>query len=130
MYCSITIIGRVSSEIDLKYLKKSGIPVCKFDVAVNKIIKNKEKKVNFYHIEVWGNYGEVVSNHLSKGQLIFLTGTGDFDDWVDDNGKKQMKFKVISNNIKYLDSKKENAYNQEIDEMARNMFGGDDDYAF
>lgn len=123
MYCSIKLIGRISSKPELKFTREKNIPFCEFDIAVNPNIKNKNS-VDFYPIIVWGEYAKTISSYRYLGMLIFVSGSGTFDSWVDnETGKHMKKFKVNSNNVIFLNFKKDNN-----DELDTSSFGGDYSY--
>lgn len=130
MFVSVTLAGKISNDISLRYIKSKTsegttiiTPVCEFDVAVESGAKSFDKKIiDFYTIQIWGKYGESLSNYLEKGRLVFVLGTGKFDKWKDSDGKALKKFKVKCNKLKFLDS-----YNENIsDEINDYQYGGDD----
>ena len=61
----VVLSGRLATEPSLKYLKESGIPVSKFNLAVQKeYYKNDNDKVDFFTIECWNKLAESVVNNL------------------------------------------------------------------
>lgn len=102
MIISITLVGRISSEINLKFLEGTGVAVCEFYVAVNRKGSYKNKITDFYPVQVWGKYGESISSTLEKGQLITAIGSGKNDRWKDEDNKNYSKFTVIADFIKIL----------------------------
>lgn len=100
----IILIGRISNEFNLKYLPGTGTPVGEFDIAVNRKSTSKEnQKTDFFTIQVWGKYAEVLSEKLTKGRLVSVKGYVQIDKWKDENNNTCSKFKVISKDVKSLD---------------------------
>ena len=100
----VILIGRISNEFNLKYLPGTGTPVGEFDIAVNRKSSSKEHKTtDFFTIQIWGKYAEVLSEKLTKGRLVSVKGYGQIDKWKDENNNTHYKFKVVSKDIKSLD---------------------------
>ena len=103
MYNSITLLGRISKDIELKYLTSEGIPLLKFDVAVNRKVKKNEYTTDFYPVEIWGAFGETLSNKLNKGQQVFIVGEGKNQTWKDDAQQVHKRFIVVAKFLKVID---------------------------
>ena len=103
MYASITLLGRISKDINLKYIPNKGTALCEFDVAVERKINKKETITDYYPIQIWGNYGESLANILAKGQVIFIVGSCKNEMWKDDNNITHKNFKVKAEFVKKID---------------------------
>lgn len=104
MYASITLLGRISKDVNLKYIKNTGTALCEFDVAVERKINKKETVTDYYPIQIWGNYGEALANRLDKGQVVFIVGSCKNEMWKDDNNITRKNFKVKAEFVKKIDS--------------------------
>ena len=88
----------------LKYLKESGIPVSKFNLAVQKeYYKNDNDKVDFFTIECWNKLAESVVNNLDKGRKILVEGYLKLNIWSDENNKTHKNILIVAKRIEYLD---------------------------
>lgn len=88
----------------MKYLPGTGTPVGEFDIAVNRKSTSKEnQKTDFFTIQIWGKYAEVLSEKLTKGRLVSVKGYVQIYKWKDENNNTCSKFKVISKDVKSLD---------------------------
>lgn len=121
MYNSITLIGRVSKEVNLKYIKKSGTAVCEFDIAVERKINSNKSVTEFYPVQIWGKYGETLSNKLDKGQLVFIVGEGKNETWKDNEKITHKKFTVMAKFLKIIDYNKHNLCSLEVENIESSL---------
>ena len=100
----VVLSGRLATEPSLKYLKESGIPVSKFNLAVQKeYYKNDNDKVDFFTIECWNKLAESVVNNLDKGRKILVEGYLKLNIWSDENNKTHKNILIVAKSIEYLD---------------------------
>ena len=73
---NISIVGRIVKEPELTFLKGSGTTKLTFTVAIDRNYqKDKEnKKTDFIPCEILGKRAESLSNYITKGQLVSVTG--------------------------------------------------------
>lgn len=95
----VILSGRVAKEVNLKYLPKTGVPVSEFDLAVP---REKGDITDFFPIQVWGKYAEIIANNLEVGELIMLEGKGKFDTFKDKNNKNVKMYKVVTDHIEFV----------------------------
>ena len=97
----VKIRGRVISELELA--SANGTQVLNFVVVTNRIYKKKngEKvdEVTFHPMVAWGIMADVISESFSKGDTIMLYGRLREDKWVDKEGNKRNKMKVVVEGI-------------------------------
>ena len=75
----ITVSGNVTRDPELRFTP-SGQGVCSFSVAVNRSWQNRqtqewEEATSFFDVTCWGDLGDNVSESLSKGSRVIVTGT-------------------------------------------------------
>jgi single-strand DNA-binding protein len=72
---SITIVGRVTREPEMKYTE-SGKAICKFSIAVDQPGKKRgdTDKTDFFDVEVWERKAEFAGEWVKKGQHVAVTG--------------------------------------------------------
>lgn len=76
----VVLIGRLTKDPDLKFAAGSGTAVSRFTVAVNRQFKKDE--TDFINCVAFGKTAETISQYLTKGKQIAVTGsirTGSYD---------------------------------------------------
>jgi len=77
LYQSITIIGRLGRDPEMRYLP-SGEPVTTFSVATDRAWNDKngqrQKETTWFRITVFGKQAEIVNQYLSKGRMVLVEG--------------------------------------------------------
>lgn len=89
-------IIRIISDIELKTLQ-SGTTVANFGGG---IADGKDKNGNYIKnaidVEVWGKSAEVISQNLSKGDVIMVSGNVRMQEWTDKETGKNRRKHVLS----------------------------------
>lgn len=106
MYNKITLLGRLTRDIDLKYTP-SGVAVAKSAIATSHTFKDKvtgEKKeeVCFIDFTIFGRSAEIANQYLKKGSLVLIEGRLVFNQWVGSDGSKRSKHEVVVETLKML----------------------------
>ena len=76
----VTLIGRLTKDPELRFAAGSGTAVSRFTVAVNRQFKKDE--TDFINCVAFGKTAETISQYLTKGRQIAVTGsirTGSYD---------------------------------------------------
>lgn len=71
----LCIVGRVIAEPELRTVGEKVVAMV--PVSVNRPYKKKEAQYpesDVFRVEVWGNRGESLCNHVTKGSHIWATG--------------------------------------------------------
>lgn len=101
---SYSMYGHVTKDGELIPLK-TGIKVLRFNIAVNRSVKisnnTYEKRVSFFPIVVYGEYGERMLNHIRKGIGVIVHGSLRNDRW-EKEGKLYSKITLIAKNIQIV----------------------------
>ena len=111
---SVTIIGRLCSDMELKYTN-SGTAVGNLSLAVNRSRKQGDQwieEASFFNIQLWGKRSESLAQYLLKGTKIAVSGSLKQDRWEKD-GQKQSKVYIHADNIQLLGGKKDSQQNQQ-----------------
>ena len=115
---SISVVGRVANEIDLRYVAGSGTGVAKFTIAVDRGLSKTKKEeakskgkptADFIRVIVWNKSAEFVANYASKGTLIAVSGAIRTDSYKDKEGRTVYTTELEANNyngIEILEWKK------------------------
>src|SRR3954453_5564904 len=106
----VTIVGRLTRDPELRQLP-GGTSVLQLGVAVNGRQRddagNWTDKPNFFDVKVFGNQGEMLANHLSKGRRIGVDGRLDWSSWEAPDGTKRSKVEIVAFTVQFLDSRGE-----------------------
>ena len=76
----VVLIGRLTKDPDLRFAAGSGMGICRFTVAVKRQLKKDE--TDFINCVAFGKTAETISQYLTKGRQIAVTGsirTGSYD---------------------------------------------------
>lgn len=80
---SFTIAGKIGRDAEVRYTD-GGRSVTNFSVAVNRY----KKEVMWVRVAVWGEYGESISQYLTKGTSVAVQGELDVRTYESDGGTK------------------------------------------
>ena len=100
----VVIMGNISTELELKQTQ-SGLSVCSFNIAVNRIGKGEDKKADFFSVVAWREKAEFVSRYFKKGQAIAIVGRLENREWTDKQDNKRISTEIIAEEISFAGSK-------------------------
>ena len=109
-YNRVVVVGNLTRDVELKYLA-SGTAVCDIGLAVNdkkKVGEKWEDETLFVDITFFGRTAEVLSEYCRKGSCILVEGRLKLDSWVDKDGNKRSKIKIIGERMQ-MGSKSDNS---------------------
>ena len=139
---SVTLIGRLTKDPELRYLPNGGTAVCNFSLAVDKDLSKEKKQqmesqgkytADFINIVVWGKQGENCANYLAKGRLVAIQGRIQTGSYNANDGSKRYTFDIVAEKTEFLEWGDKNAPRENnIDNSSSNNmnqesndFGGD-----
>ena len=125
---NVVLIGRLTKDVELKYIQGTGTPVANFAIAVDREFTGKDgkKEVDFIDIQVWGKSAENCSNYIGKGSLVGVQGSIRIDLYQNKEGENRKITRVNANRVQFLDTKrseqgnKDNANTLEFQEIDDN----------
>lgn len=94
---SVRIIGNLTRDPELKALP-SGVQVASFSVATNETFTKdgqKQEKVEYHNVVVFGKTAENVAKYMSKGSQIMVEGKLQTRSW-DKDGVKMYRTEIIA----------------------------------
>lgn len=105
----VCLIGRTTSDLELRY-NNSNIAYTRFSLAVNRNFKdeNGERKADFISCVAWKERAEMMSKYLRKGSFIAVEGHIQTGSYEDREGVKRYTTDIIIDNVRFLESKKDN----------------------
>ncbi|MBN1306019.1 MAG: single-stranded DNA-binding protein [Anaerolineales bacterium] len=103
----IQLIGRLGKDPETRSTT-TGKNLTTFSLAVGQRWKNRDgetqEHTEWVNVETWGRLGEICSEYLSKGSLIYLEGRLKTDRY-EDNGETKYFTKVVASLMQMLDRK-------------------------
>lgn len=98
---NISLTGRATREIELRYTP-SGKAISNGNIAVQRKFKNAEGEydADFIDFIAWGKTGELMAEHIKKGEHFGLTGELQTRIWEKNDGTK---VKVTEVNVTSFD---------------------------
>lgn len=102
----VILMGRLTHDPEFRQTA-SGIPSCRFSVAVNrKKSKDGQQEADFIDCESWRSTAEFISRYFSKGSMIIVEGELRNNNYTDKNGVKHYEMKVLCENVSFGESKR------------------------
>lgn len=101
---NVTLIGRTTREIELRYTT-SQTAVARFSLAVERPVKDGEKKADFPNIIVFGKQAENCEKYLAKGRKVAVQGRLQTGSYEDKDGKRVYTTDVIAERVEFLEWK-------------------------
>ncbi len=99
------IIGNLTRDPELKSLP-SGIKVCSFSVATNRVWKDqngaKQEAADYHNIVVFGRQAETVAQYMKKGSQVMIEGRMQTRSWDDQaTGTKKYRTEVVADRVQF-----------------------------
>lgn len=98
------LIGRLTSDPQLKYIPGKGNAVCTFTIAIDRDFTKKDgtKDTDFIPIQTWGKLAEICANNINKGKLVGIIGSIRIDKYTDKDGNKRDITKINADSVQFL----------------------------
>ena len=112
MYQSITVIGRLGRDPEMRYMP-NGDPVTSFSIATDRVWNDKngqkQKETTWFRVSVFGKSAESTNQYLSKGKLVLIEGrlrvdpkTGGPSTFTRQDGTVGANFEITANTVRFL----------------------------
>lgn len=99
------LIGRISNDLDLKYLPNGQNCKVNFNLAVNGVKKQDgSQETDFIPVEIWNKAAENLVKFQTKGSKVAVRGRISVDNYTDQQGNKKSFTKVVASEVEYLES--------------------------
>lgn len=115
----VHLIGNLTKDPELRYTKQN-TPVASYTIAINSRY-GEQQQTDFINISTWGKSGEFVSKYFKKGQPIAITGRLKNRNYEDSNGVKHYSMEVVTEDIEFVGSKKEEVKIEPREEFVPNF---------
>ncbi|HLT16513.1 MAG TPA: single-stranded DNA-binding protein [Acidimicrobiales bacterium] len=100
---TITISGNLTRDPEIRFTP-SGQSICTFGVAVNRSWQNRqtqewEEQTSFFDVKAWGQLGQNVSDTLTKGSRVVVSGRLEQRSWETDQGERRYAFEIVADDV-------------------------------
>lgn len=101
----VFIIGNLTRDPELKAIP-SGIKVCSFSVATNRVWKDKngarQEAADYHNVVVFGRQAETVAQYMKKGSQVMVEGRMQTRSWDDAaTNTKKYRTEVIADRVQF-----------------------------
>ena len=105
---NVSLIGRLTKEVDTRYTATTNTCMGNFTLAVNRRFKKEgQPEADFINIVAIGKTGEFCEKFFKKGMQVGVVGRIQTRTWDDDQGMKHYVTEVIAEQVFFADSKKD-----------------------
>ena len=112
---SVTLVGRLTRDPELRFIAGSGKAVAKFDIAVDRRYKTDNgPKADFFQVQIWGKPAEAVANYTAKGSKVAVRGEIQNNNYEKD-GVKHYGMVINADQVEFLDSRKDREQQSQTD---------------
>jgi single-strand DNA-binding protein len=99
------LIGNLTRDPELRSLP-SGIKVCTFSLATNRVWKDKngarQESTDYHNVVVFGRQAETVAQYMKKGSSILVEGRMQTRSWDDKNsGEKKYRTEIVADRTQF-----------------------------
>ena len=99
------LIGNLTRDPELRSLP-SGIKVCTFSIATNRVWKDKngarQESADYHNIVVFGRQAETVAQYRKKGSSILVEGRMQTRSWDDKtSGEKKYRTEIVADRTQF-----------------------------
>ena len=117
MFNLVVLTGRLTQDAELK-TTPNGVSVTSFSIAVDRRGKGEDKQTDFINIVAWRQTAEFIAKYFKKGSMIGIEGSIQTRRYQDKDGNNRTAFEVIANNVQFVESKREEATQENSDSLA------------
>lgn len=109
MLNKVTLIGRLTRDVEVRYMP-SGEAVCNFGLATSETWKDKttgqkQEKVEFHNISMFGRLAEIAGQYLKKGSQVYIEGRIQSRKYTDKTGVERTAYEIVASEMKMLGGK-------------------------
>lgn len=102
----VIVTGRLTVDVEAKYIKGSKMMVANFCLAVDGgKTKAGDDIIEFINFTVFDKLAEFAANYFEKGKRYLVEGYLHRDDYTDKDGAKRYDYKVIGQRLEFADGK-------------------------
>ena len=104
----VYLIGNLTRDPELSETA-TGVPFCRFAVAVNRPFANAEgnREVDFFNVIVWRGLAENCGRFLKKGSKVAVVGSLQNRSYEDKEGIKRTATDIVASEVEFLNTNRE-----------------------
>ena len=100
---SVTVVGNVTRDPELRFTN-NGQATAQFGVAVKRRWQNRqtqewEEAVSYFDVVCWREMAENVSESLTKGTRVVVSGRLEQRSWETQDGDKRSKIEIVADEV-------------------------------
>ena len=111
----VELLGRVGTEPELRYTQ-SGTAVAQLRLATDRRRQNGQVEADWHNITAWGKTAEIVNEHVSKGDRIFVAGRLSYSSYEGSDGQRRFRTEIHANEVIFLDARNGNGKGAEVEQ--------------
>lgn len=131
-----SLIGRLTRDPELRYTPNTNQAVITFTIAVDKGLSREKREemeaknmptADFISIVAWGRTAENISNYVSKGNMVGVTGRIQSRSYEAKDGTKRYVTEVIAQSVEFLERK--NITSGQANQAHEDYFNTEEDFS-
>jgi len=100
---SVTLVGNITRDPELRFTA-TGQATASFGLAVNRRWQNRqtgdwEEATSFFNVVAWRELAENITESLSKGSRVIVTGRLEQRSWETQDGEKRSVTEVVADEV-------------------------------
>jgi single-strand DNA-binding protein len=99
------LVGRLGRDPEMRKVD-SGTSVVNFSVATDESWSDKngerQKRTEWHKVIAWSKLAETCGRYLRKGQLVYIEGKIQTQEWDDRDGNKRKTTEIVASNMQML----------------------------
>lgn len=120
----IFIVGNLTKDPEMR-TTQNGIPVCSFNVAVNRRQggNGENAEADFFRVTAWRQLGQICYQYLAKGKKVSVVGSVSASAYIGHDGQARANLEINAEEVEFLSPKSatnEQAYIQQEREAIQN----------
>lgn len=112
----VELMGRLTRDIEIRYTNATNTMVGNFTLAVRR--QKKQEETDFINCIAYGKIAEIMSKYCKKGDQVAIVGRIQTRSWINNQGKNQYATEIITDEFYFVENKKKEAENVQINEIA------------
>ena len=130
----VILIGNLGQDPESRFTP-SGTAVTNLSVATNESWKDQngesQDRTEWHRIVMYGKMAETASEYMKKGQMVYIEGRLQTNEWEDQNQIKRKSTQVRCDNFTMLGRRNDNSSNYSEEQKEKfNSNDNDDDIPF
>ena len=95
----VAIAGNLTKDAEYK-IGSTGIPMCRFPVAVNKRYKGNEQ-VSFFDVVIFDQVADALKQYLVVGKLVLIEGELKQIRW-EEGGQNKSRVEIVGRKVDFV----------------------------